>query len=221
MPGVAANPSTAPLPVRYVDDVETLRVLSDPVRLSILGALMEGSRSSPPVRTAKQLAAELGHRQTALYRHLAKLETSGLIEVVEERLVSGIVERSYRAAQRSLRIDEGFLGGQAPMDDALQALSAVLERHRRDLVAAIEAGRVTLGSGPGQFGQTMAALNATIPPERAEAFASRLADLVNEFIALDGDPAGVPVNMLVLFHRTGDKDDTPPTPDHLDIQREV
>ena len=197
---------STPAPVRYVDDAATLRVLSDPTRLAIINRLMEGAAREPRVCTAKQLAKELDEPQTKLYRHLNQLEAAGLIEVVAVRMVSGIPERHYRTAQLSLRIDEGFLGGETPLDDALRALAAVLDRHRNDLFTAIREGRVRLDPAApqtGPFRHTIAALDATIPVEVAGDFARRLAALVEEFAGTSSDPSGVPVNMLLMFYPTG------------------
>ena len=142
--GRATEPVTGPMAVRYVDDVETLRVLSDPLRLAIVNLLMDGAHREPRVRSAKELAHELGQPQTKLYRHIKQLQAADLIQVAETRLVSGIVEHRYRTGQLSLRMDSGFLGGEAPVDDTLRALAAVLDGHRDDLFTAIREGRVRL-----------------------------------------------------------------------------
>ncbi|HYS40718.1 MAG TPA: helix-turn-helix domain-containing protein, partial [Pseudonocardiaceae bacterium] len=104
----------APLPVRAVDDVETLKALSDPTRVAILRALMDGSPTRPAVMSVKELAERLGEPQTKLYRHVKQLADRGLIRVAETRIVSGIVEQRYQSGQVSLEFEPGFLGRHAP-----------------------------------------------------------------------------------------------------------
>jgi DNA-binding transcriptional ArsR family regulator len=195
--------SSEPVAVRYVSDVETLRVLSDPLRLAMVNLIMRGGDAAP-VWTAKELAKELGEPKTKLYRHLRQLLAARLIQVSGTRLVSGIVEHQYRAGQLSLRIDEAFLGGSTPVDDTLLALRAVLDNSRDELFEAVRAGTVRLGEprvpdAPVQ--PTVAALHATIPLARAQDFAARLSTLVNEFVELGADPDGVAVRMLITYHQ--------------------
>ena len=66
-------------------------LLLHPVRLRIVKAFL-GDRAL----TAGQLAAELDDVPAgSLYRHLAKLTTAGVLQVVAERRVRGAVERTY------------------------------------------------------------------------------------------------------------------------------
>lgn len=203
--GPGTEPGTGPVAVRYVDDVETLRVLSDPLRLAIVNLLMDGAHREPKVRTAKELAHELGQPQTKLYRHIKQLQAVGVIQVAATRLVSGIVEHRYRTGQLSLRIDSGFLGGEAPVDDTLRTLAAVLDGHRDDLFTAIREGRVRLDGDDSAepVRHAVAAVRASVPLDRAQEFGTRLKDLVDEFVGLDHDPEGIKVNLLVAYYAAG------------------
>jgi DNA-binding transcriptional ArsR family regulator len=189
-----------PVDVRYVADVATLRVLSDPLRLAIVNLLMRGGPAGAP-RTAKELAQELGEPQTKLYRHLKQLLAAELIQVADTRVVSGIVQHSYRAAQSSLRIEESLLGGGGPVDDAVTTLQSVFDNVRDELFAALRTGAVRLGEPqvPGTIRPTVAVLEATIARPRAEDFAARLSELVKEFVDLEADAAGTTVRMLVAY----------------------
>src|ERR1700757_2392666 len=80
-----------------IEDVDTLKVLADPVRLRIHFELEEP-------RTVKELAAALHMPQTRLYYHVKRLEKAGLIGVVSRRTVSGIEERTYRTTARSTTV---------------------------------------------------------------------------------------------------------------------
>jgi DNA-binding transcriptional ArsR family regulator len=187
--------------VRYVDDAKTLKALSDPLRLAILNLLMY--RTSGPLKalTVKELAAELGQPQTKLYRHVKQLQGAGLIEVAETRVVSGNVEHRYRSGQLSLRIDEAFLTGAAPVDDALGALDALWNRHHKELFAALRADHLR-PDHPGRADRikpTMYALDAAIPRSQAQEFTRRLTALAQEFIGIESDPSGIPINILIAY----------------------
>jgi predicted ArsR family transcriptional regulator len=72
---------------------------------------------------------------TALYHHLAQLESGGLIEVTEYRRVpAGKVERVYAPTAVEPPADA------ASPEEQLQFLSAVLEVTRADVAAARQAG---------------------------------------------------------------------------------
>lgn len=73
--------------------------------------------------------------------------------------------------------------------------------NRDDLFSAIRTGRVQFGAGAG-------AADARVPArhdsaDRAASSGERLAALVEEFVALDSDPDGPPVNMPVAYDATG------------------
>ncbi|HZE06276.1 MAG TPA: helix-turn-helix domain-containing protein, partial [Solirubrobacteraceae bacterium] len=66
-------------------------LLLHPVRLRIVKAFL-GDRAL----TTSQLAAELDDVPTgSLYRHVARLTTAGILQVVAEQRVRGAVERTY------------------------------------------------------------------------------------------------------------------------------
>ena len=74
-------------------DIETLRVLADPLRLRMLEVF--GQHGREPL-TVKEIARSLGEPLTKLYYHVNLLEQHGLIVVASSRLVSGILEKHYR-----------------------------------------------------------------------------------------------------------------------------
>ena len=74
-----------------IENLETLKVVADPLRLRILDAFGDKPH------TVKQIAKVLEIPPNKLYYHVNMLEEHGLIRVVNTRLVSGIVEKTYRA----------------------------------------------------------------------------------------------------------------------------
>lgn len=80
------------LPIQPLNSFEQLKLLADPRRLRILRLLM----SSQASLTA--LGRELGEHPAWVRHHLKQLEKAGLVELVETRILSGAVEKIYRAS---------------------------------------------------------------------------------------------------------------------------
>src|SRR6266699_2543948 len=86
-----------------ISNFDTLKVAADPVRLRIMEVLIDN-----PL-TVKQVARKLESAPTKLYYHVNLLEEHGLITVTGSRIVSGIIEKQYRASASSLRVDRSLL----------------------------------------------------------------------------------------------------------------
>ncbi len=197
-----------PVPVRWVGDVETLKVLSDPLRLGILRLLMRDVTHHPAVMTVKEIADTLGEPPTKLYRHVKQLEARGLIQVAETRLVSGILESRYRAGQHSLDIDRDLLNAAGHSGETQAMVRAAFDDFRNEFVAAITTGTTRLDHSypPEQRYRRpiIAVSEARLAPERASELRDRLAALITEYFQ-DGDiPDGVPVRLLVGYLAPGD-----------------
>ncbi len=125
--------------ILVIRDVETLRLISDPLRLRML----ELVREEP--RTAKEMSAALQVSQTRLYYHIKLLEGRGLITVAETRLVSGIVEKRYRATAYRLTVDKSLIGPTSEGSEALDTyVSVVLDEVRREINRSVDAGLIDL-----------------------------------------------------------------------------
>jgi DNA-binding transcriptional ArsR family regulator len=120
-----------------------LKLLAEPTREFIFNALVAEAR------TATELAQLLECPTTRLYHHLKLLEKHALIVVVAERLVSGILERRYRAVARRLRLDRGVFGDDVLGNERLEAiLSYNFDQARSDIVRSHAAGLIDLGVKP-------------------------------------------------------------------------
>jgi DNA-binding transcriptional ArsR family regulator len=171
--------------VVVVRDLETLRVLSDPLRLRMVELMSAGEW------TVKQVAAELGVGPTRLYRHVAILEGHGLLRMCGTRLVSGIVEKRYTAPSR-VTVDSALFapGGDAPADVAAAVdglVSTAFATVRREIGAAIQAGRIEVSPDhdPGR-GLMLTLDDAALTETQAREFRARLEALLAEFAALSG-----------------------------------
>jgi hypothetical protein len=127
--------------VRIIDDLDTLRLLTQPVRLKIVEAL----RSAPGPLTVKELAAALATTQTKLYYHVNLLEGANLIRVAATRLVSGIVEKRYAAASYRIAVDRSLLSPAASGDDGLEVLLSIMfDQVRTEIRRSVAAGLIDL-----------------------------------------------------------------------------
>src|SRR5215212_2185845 len=167
-----------PEALRVIGDLETLRVLADPVRVQIL----EVSVMEP--RTVKQIAKLVGIPATKLYYHINTMEEHGLLRVVGTRLVSGILEKQYRATAMSFSFDRALLAPDSPARGEVLGLtlSAVLDTTRREVESIRQASAEGLldfseNAVPHRRLMLMKNLSRLAPDQIAE-FSARLAALV-------------------------------------------
>ena len=120
-----------------VDDLDTLKVLSDPLRLRIR-ELMEKPT------TVKRIAEKLDMLPTKLYYHINLLEKHGLIVLVDTRIVSGIIEKHYQIAAHTVRVAKHLLStGADPEAEGLNlTMGTILDSTREELLASARAGMV-------------------------------------------------------------------------------
>ncbi len=90
------------LDVKVIDDLATLRLLSDPLRLRLIEEL--GVQPT----TVKALARAMDMKPNRLYYHVNLLEEHGLVRVTQTRIVSGIVERTYALVARHFAVSEAL-----------------------------------------------------------------------------------------------------------------
>lgn len=195
-------------PIREVKDVDTLKALSDPIRLAILRALMRDVDPAPRIMTVKELAQELGEPQTRLYRHVKQLQSVGLIQVAGTRVVSGIIEHRYRASQVSLRLSHDLFSAPGDRKHVADALAATFDEFRNTFLAHIAAGRIGFDEDPRRPGPALApiiaALDTKLPTARAAEFRARLKALLDEYDQPEtSGPDTVPIELLCVFSSPG------------------
>jgi DNA-binding transcriptional ArsR family regulator len=172
-----------------ITTLETLKVFSDPLRQQILETLLDGAK------TVKQIAAELTLSPTKLYYHVNLLEEHGLIRVTDTRIVSGIIEKQYRASARSFEIRRSLLlpGQQAKDENLDAALDAILNPIRRSIHISVERGLIDNSDTAPMHRKLFLRRGLTrLSQAQAEAFYERLDALIKEFEGMksendDGD----------------------------------
>lgn len=103
VPDVSDDDVNGDIPdVKVIEDLATLRLLSDPLRLRLIEEL-----GAAPT-TVKALARAMGMKPNRLYYHVNLLEQHGLVRVTQTRIVSGIVERTYALVARHFAVSEAL-----------------------------------------------------------------------------------------------------------------
>jgi DNA-binding transcriptional ArsR family regulator len=183
-----------PAAEHVISDVETLKALSDPVRLRILETMVSRPHES---WTVKRLAEALGTGPTKLYHHVGILEERGLIRIAGTRVVSGIIETRYRIAQLSLRLDRGLLSAGIPetVDDLMRT---VLDGVRDGIVESLAAGVAdNAPDAPPHRRLLLSRGLARVRRERAAELHERMRALLAELDEIHDDPDGEPFGYLV------------------------
>jgi DNA-binding transcriptional ArsR family regulator len=204
---VGGPEADAPERERLVSDVETLKALSDPLRLRILETMVARSDTAWSV---KELATALDVPQTRLYHHVELLVERNLIRLASQRVVSGIIESRYRVAALSFRLDRRFLSNDPNLHEAgRELLHTVFDSARDEVAAALHAWLVAhpdadpsadpdLGDEPDRPLLTRGL--AVLAPARAGEFRRRLVALMNEYDTDPGSPDAVPFGFLFAMY---------------------
>jgi DNA-binding transcriptional ArsR family regulator len=182
-------PAGPPVEELRITDLETVRVLADPLRFRLVQTM--SARIDEPW-TVKEIARALGEPATKLYYHVGLLEERGLIVVVGSRLVSGIVEKRYRLAAERFVVDRGILSPEDPQAGEMlhSILTTVFDAAQRDIRASVRAGiaRAQGGHEPEDPDHPespepilLSHSVERLPPAQGVEFRSRLRELVTEF----------------------------------------
>lgn len=175
------QPKTGFVPAEefVVNDLETLKVLSDPLRLRIRELMSEPC-------TVKQVASALKIPPTKLYYHINLLEKHGIIVLVETRLVSGIVEKHYQVSSKGIRVATHLLqpangeGGEGVQ----VTVNGMFEDARTDLLASISEGAVnTADDAPTHHGAKAFSIRLHLDEAEAGELFRRVDELTKEFLA--------------------------------------
>lgn len=165
-----------PLPELLIEDLETLKVMADPLRLRLRELMGKPC-------TVKQIARLLDIPATKLYYHVNLLEKHGLIVVVDAKVVSGIIEKHYQVAARSLRVAAHLLSSPLDSQESLNiSINTVFEDARNNLFESIRAGVVDLSeSAPDHVGAKIASLRLRLNDTEARDLFGQLETLLNSF----------------------------------------
>lgn len=161
-----------------IKDLETLRALSDPLRMQIVELLSEN-------QTVKQVAEKLGLAPGKLYYHFNTLEKLGLIEVVETHMVANIMEKVYHSNADMVNVDPSLFSfsKEGENESLNMMISSTIDATRDDLIRSLQARQFQLEQGAEEQPRRVI-INRVIsrlPEERVAEFQDRLVALLKEF----------------------------------------
>ena len=108
--------------IQYITDIEKLKVISDPLRISILTTLGTEKKNS------KQLAKLLKINRTKIHYHLNILEENNFIEVVDTDSINGIIQKYY------LPTAQAFVPSPSIFNDLFNNTSVNFNINREDII---------------------------------------------------------------------------------------
>ncbi|MDA8195314.1 MAG: helix-turn-helix domain-containing protein [Thermaerobacter sp.] len=97
-----------------IDKLETLRAISQPVRVRILHHLLQDAY------TGKQLSDLMGASAPTIHYHLRELEEHGLIEVIRTEEKNGIMQKFFRVTALDYVITDTLLPALHDEDDLVR-----------------------------------------------------------------------------------------------------
>jgi hypothetical protein len=172
------NPRTDFIPAdeMIIEDLDTLKVLADPLRLRIRELMTDPT-------TVKMVAAELNIPATKLYYHINLLEKHGLIVLVDTRIVSGIIEKHYQIAARSVQVARHLLSSESSTTENINiAVGGILDDTKVDLLNSVTAGVASMvEDAKSHESVLMASTRFLLNETQAVDFYDRLQKLVEEF----------------------------------------
>lgn len=179
-----------------IDNLDTIRLLADPLRMRVMSAFAD--RADVPL-TVKQLAAQLDVRPTRLYYHVNLLEEHGLIKVASTRVVSGIVEKSYIAAARSITIDRELLKvSPAGREATAASIVALMQATATEIADSLETAPAQTADEKRQM--HVGKSGAHLSPEAHAEFFKRLNGLLDEFTDKYGTSNEAPNRALFVAY---------------------
>lgn len=207
--GLQPQTDFVPAENQIVDDLETLKVLSDPLRLRIRELMAKPA-------TVKQVAAKLDLPPTKLYYHINLLEKHALIVLVDTRLVSGIVEKHYQISSYRLQLAKQLLSAsEDPEGEGLSlAINSIFESTRNDLWQSVRDRTMELDDeGERHKSISIHSGKIKLTEEQAIDFYQELNDLFERFGKLSHEQKDLPTaktyrNLYVLFPMKSDDEDS-------------
>jgi len=188
---------TSRSPMMIINDLTTLKVLTDPLRLQILELL------DPEPQTVAEVAEKLGFSSSRLYYHFNLLETHGMIQVVETRMLNNLIEKVYWTTAEDLEIEKNLLNfsSEEGQENVTKMISTSLEATREDIMRSIQARKRQLEQGEKLHPRDMLMMTSKkkLKDETYQEFLQKLQDLVKAFDALpDEDELDEKINVYGL-----------------------
>jgi DNA-binding Lrp family transcriptional regulator len=174
-----------PAPVLMVKDLETLKILADPLRNQILEILAPGKL------TVNQIAEKLGLSSSKLYYHINLLEKHGLIQEVDSIIKANIIEKVYWITAYECKMDENLCNFSTPIgqQSTMTSMVAPIDTTREDILRSLEARATALEQGAEPHPRDVIVRREVqnMSDDIADQFADRLNAILEDFKKYEGD----------------------------------
>ena len=162
-----------------INDLETLKVITEPTRLAILESL-----SKPGSVT--EIAERLEVPRTRLYHHIKLLEERGVIQVASTRKKGAIEEAIYEPAASSFEPGPKLRESGDPTERAEAVIAGILDTTREDLRRSLLRHFSEDRTGqPGEIGLLRSVVRLT--PAEAEQFIEEFGALMSRYSELHSE----------------------------------
>lgn len=170
---------------KVIDDLATLRLLSDPLRLRLIEEL--GAKPT----TVKVLAKTLAMKPNRLYYHVNLLEEHGLIKVTDTRMVSGILERTYGLVAKHFAVSDDL------------SMPAELKREVADTLfrsVSAELGEALEAEAKGGPAGVVGRIQLWLTEEERAGFEKQLAELLAAYASNEKHRADADADRYTLLY---------------------
>ena len=189
------NEST-PAPFHLIRDLDTLKILADPLRNQILEILAPGEL------TVNQMAEKLGLAPSKLYYHINLLEKNGLIQEVDSIVKGNIIEKVYWITALEYKMDEHLCNFGTPegQQSVMTSMIMPIDLTREDIVRSLEARSSALALGAEKHPRDVIIYREVrvMSDEQADQFRDRLRALLDEFEATEKGETGAGTHTRAL-----------------------
>lgn len=178
-----------------IKDLETLKVLTEPLRLQILELMAK------PI-TVKVVAKSLDMPPTKLYYHVSQLEEHGIVRVVATRVVSGIIEKQYQVTAKSFSVDRSLLSPDKHDWKEWEGIwHNLIDGVSADIRVGLESGLIQVGNEhPAHKRLVIGRSIFKMTPEQADEFTEKLKALLEQYDQRNPDKEAQPYSILIAFH---------------------
>jgi DNA-binding transcriptional ArsR family regulator len=175
-----------------IDDIDTLKLLANPVAMSVVEFL------GRPL-SATELARKLQVPRTRLYHHLNRLRERGIIKIASTRKVGAIEERIYQVVARTYRASAKLVNSAEFREQIELVLTAILDATRSELARALESGVAKLDQRSGPRSTALGRSRVNLTPETAHGFMAELEALERRMEEAETDD-GVPFSFVFTMY---------------------
>jgi DNA-binding transcriptional ArsR family regulator len=209
-----------------IDDLEILKVVSDPLRVRIIELVGLANRAGQ-LPTVKHLADQLDIPATKLYYHVKLLEKHGIIRVAQTQVVSGIIEKHYQVRAYRISIEKQLIAGDQSQDEGLavllsstRSLFEIASKNLEDSFSTMARHGVDVDGVSERVGLLLQQSLLRLTPEQSVTFEERLEELLGDFSAEEARPDvenSLVFGFTLVFHPNFHLSD----PDFIEAFKEV